>query len=352
MPRMSIYAHPHLRQSESYFGYAYTFNEISRYLRTATINRQPLQVDLNSPKSKIQLHYGTPPGSFYSHQYKIQMTQWESSLVPPSWVEIARGYDEYWTANEFGKQAFIDAGVDERKMHVFEHGIDRSVWTPKKRVRGDVLRFLHIDSGSPRKRADVALSAFKAAFGNNLDYEITFKYSHHPQSDADWFDPSVLSSRGEWETGNVRRIYENLTLEHLVSLYHFHDVLIYPSEGEGFGLIPMQALATGMPVISTSRWCSYEQYLCGNVIESTMGQSPIQETYERFGDVVLPSLDSTIDLVRFVADNFDAQSNIFMNQVGWITEKYDWIRLCQGAVTSLHSRLGDEMFLPYVGYMG
>lgn len=348
---MSLYAHPHVRQSESYFGYAYTFNEISRHLRQTTIDGQTLQVDLNSPKSRIQLHYGTPPGSFYNHQYKIQMTQWESTVVPPSWVDLAKGYDEYWTANEFGLNAFVAAGVPESKLHIFEHGIDCSIWTSQRRAQKDVVRFLHIDSGSPRKRGGMAKDAFIAAFRGNMDYEITFKYSHQRLSDANWFDENVLSTRGEWEKPNIRHIHENLTLEHLVSLFHFHDILIYPSEGEGFGLIPLQALATGMPVISTSRWCSYEKLLRGNVIESHFGESDITENYTRYGDVVIPHFDSVVDLMRTSANNIHSQAEDFFSQIEYIRTKYDWLKLAQDAINRLEARVGPEMFHSYTGYL-
>ena len=348
---MSIYAHPHVRNSGSLFGYAYTYNEISKYLRMCRVGNETLSVDLNSPKCKIQLHYGTPPGSFYAHQYKIQMTQWESTLVPPSWVDLAAGYQEYWTANQFGKDAFINSGVPEEKVHIFEHGVDCGTWIPKRRAPRGVLRFLHIDSGSPRKRADIAKNAFIAAFGNSMDYEMTFKYSHHPASGADWTNPDILENRGDWETPNIRHIYENMSLHELVCLFHFHDVLIYPSEGEGFGLIPLQALATGMPVISTSRWCSYEKFLNGNIISSKLGVSPIVETYTRFGDVVLPDFESTVSLMRTVADNFEQQSNIFFNQIPLIASEYNWLSLSQEAVNRLYGRVGDSMFESYRGYL-
>ena len=348
---MSIYANPHVRRSGSFFGYAYTYNEIWRFLRECSVGGQKLQVDLNAPKSKIQLCYGTPPGFFYPHQYKIQMTQWESTLVPPSWVDLARGYDEYWTANDFGKTAFINSGVPENKIHIYEHGVDSDTWFPKKRERGNTIRFLHIDSGSPRKRADLAKEAFIAAFGNSMDYEITFKHSYHPVSGIDWTNTYVLENRGEWEAPNIRHIYENMSLYELVCLFHFHDVLIYPSEGEGFGLIPLQALSTGMPVISTSRWCSYERFLNDNIISSKLGISPIVETYTRFGDVVLPDFESTVNLMRNVAANFEEESNVFFNQAPLVAKEYNWLSLSQDAINRLYSRVGDSMFDSYLGYL-
>jgi glycosyltransferase involved in cell wall biosynthesis len=344
MFRMSLYAHPHVRRSDSYFGYAYAYKEIDKHLRQYQYNGNSMHVDINSPKSKTQLYFGSPHGFFYDHQYKIQMTQWESTLVPPHWVDHAKHYDEWWTANQFGADAFVNAGVPAEKIHVFEHGVDSSIWTPKKRGKKDTIRFLHIDSGSPRKRAPLAVEAFKKAFGNNVDYELTLKYSHHAASDQDWFDKKILANYGEWQDINVRHIKENLTLEHLISLFHFHDVLIYPSEGEGFGLIPLQALATGMPVISTSDWCSYDKYFQGNTIESHRGISDVVETYTRYGDVVLPHLDSMVDLMKNAASNFENQASIFYKQVPKVVKEYDWQYRTNMAIDSLIDRIGIDMF--------
>lgn len=351
MRRLSIYSHPWVRACGSNFGYSYTYSEISKHLRNCSVGGNTLRVDVNSPKSKIQISYGTPPGLFHQHQYKIQMSQWESTSVPPSWVDLSRGYDEYWTANEFGKNAFMSSGVEEKKLHVFEHGIDSSDWSKSLRGKNGVIRFLHIDSGSPRKRATFAKEAFIAAFGNSSNHEITFKYSYHKNTNVDWFDESVLRGHGEWERPNVRNIHETLTLKDLVSLYQFHDVLIYPSEGEGFGLIPLQAIATGMPTISTGRWCSYENFLFDNVIESSLGVSDVVESYTRYGDVVLPDFDSTVNLMRSVADNIEHQSLIFYNQVDSVISKYDWRKLTQSSVDGLFSRVGDDMFKSHKGYL-
>jgi glycosyltransferase involved in cell wall biosynthesis len=341
---MSLYAHPHVRRSGSYFGYAYTYQEIEKHLRNYEYNGEKLNLDLNGPKSKVQLYYGSPDGFFYDHQYKIQMTQWESTLVPPHWTDHAKRYDEWWTANQFGADAFINRGIPSEKIHVYEHGVDSIMWSPKKRERKDVIRFLHVDSGSPRKRAPLAIEAFKKAFGNSLDYEITLKYSHHEPTSVDWFDPNILANHGTWEGSNVRHIKENMSLESLVNLFHFHDILIYPSEGEGFGLIPLQALATGMPVISSGLWCSYEKYLQGNVIESRLGISDVVETYTRFGDVVLPNLDSMVHLMKNAVDNFEEQSNGFYNQIPEVVSEYSWQNKTNDAMDRLITRLGRGMF--------
>ena len=350
MKRFSIAAHPHVRKSGSYFGYAYAYNEIKKYFEIY-LKELGVKLELNTPKSNAQFYFGSPPGFFYPHQYKIQMTQWESTLIPPNWVDHAKEYDEWWTANEFGRQAFIDAGVPEEKMHVFEHGVDSNIWTPKLRGQDSTIKFLHIDSGSPRKRADFAKFAFKKAFGESLDYEITFKYSHMPASGVDWNDPEIMKNHGDWESANIRHIRENMSLDDLIKLYHYHDVLVYPSEGEGFGMIPMQALATGMPVISTGIWCSYEKFLNNNIIDSKLGKSDIIETYTRFGDVVLPDFDSAVELLKCVANNISLQSKRFHDQIPKVVDEYSWYNLSKKAIDDFILRVGIEIFNSSKGYL-
>lgn len=350
MQRFSLTAHPHVRNNGSYFGYAYAFNEIQKYFEIY-LKELGVKLELNSPKASAQMYFGSPHGFFYPHQYKIQMTQWESTLVPPSWVEYAKEYDEWWTANDFGRQAFINTGIPEEKVHVFEHGVDANIWTPNLRGNNGKVRFLHIDSGSPRKRADLAKQAFLDAFGNNKNYEITFKHSHLPSSGVNWDDLHIMQNHGEWESGNIRHIRENMSLEDLVKLYHFHDVLVYPSEGEGFGMIPLQALATGMPVISSGIWCSYERYLGDNVIQSNLGPSPIQETYARYGDVILSDKDSLVHLMKKTANEITISSKKFYDQVQDVVDDYDWYKLSRDAIDKLISRTGNGIFATSTKYL-
>lgn len=344
MLRMSLYSHPNVMGGGSTFGYAYAYQEIHKHLLQYKYNGQKMHIDLGSPKSKVQLYFGSPPGFFYKHQYKIQMTQWESTRIQQHWVDHATEYNEWWTANQFGANAFIEAGVPQEKMFIYEHGIDSLTWTPKKRGLNNKIRFLHIDSGSPRKRSDLAIEAFKIAFGNNPNYELTLKYSHEKQTKADWSNERVLKNFGEWESINIRHIRNNLSLEDMVNLFHYHDVLIYPSEGEGFGLIPLQALATGMPVISTSRWCSYDKYFNNNIISSHLGVSDVNETYTRPGFVVLANLESMIHLMKSMVENFENQSNIFYNQIPLVVDEYNWQTKTNAVINDLIKRIGVHMF--------
>jgi hypothetical protein len=348
-PKMSIHTDNPVDGVE-HFGYALAFHKIKESIGLVKIDGKNIDVTKNDPDTTIQLFMGSNPGQFHDGQYKIQMTQWESTMAPPAWKKHAENYNEFWTANPFGAAAIIKAGIPKEKVFVYEHGIDGSVWTPKLRGQNDKVRFLHVDSDNPRKRSDLVIKAFKKAFADNPNYELTLKYSlkktkyydTFEESKVDWDDPKVMAKQGRWE-GNIRHIEEITSTEDLVKIYHYHDVLVYPSEGEGFGFIPLQALATGMPTISTGVWPSYEKFLNGNIIDSTLGPSTFMKHYP--GKCVIPDLRSTVRMLINVAKNIDEQSKLFYERASEVAEEYSWENKTRPVIEALYERVGKEMFM-------
>jgi glycosyltransferase involved in cell wall biosynthesis len=347
-PSMSIHTDNPVDGAD-HFGYALAFHKIKESIGKVSVAGKKIDVTRNDPTTKIQLFMGSNPGQFHPNQYKIQMTQWESTVAPAYWKKCAENYDEFWTANQFGANAIIRAGVPAKKVFVYEHGIDSTVWTPKLRGQRDKIRFLHVDSDNPRKRSDLVLWAFKKAFGDDPNYELTLKYSlkktkyydTFKESKVNWDNPKVMEKQGRWE-GNVRHIEEITSTEDLVKIYHYHDALVYPSEGEGFGFIPLQGLVTGMPVISTGVWPSYEKYFNGNIIASNLGPSTFMKHYP--GKCVIPIPRSLVRLMKEFAENMQQQCNLFYNRSSEVAEEYSWENKTKPVIEALYKRVDKEMF--------
>lgn len=347
MLRMSIYSHRDLRYYGENSGYPYSSAQILKHLRQFKHNDEFMQVDLNSPKSKVQMYYGSEPGIFYSHQYKIKMAQIESTMAPDYFAK--EKLNEFWTANHFSAQGLQNAGISSRKIYVYEHGVDSEIWSPKLRGENKKIRFLQIDAGQPRKRSDLSIKAFIAAFEGKDDYYLTLKYSDLRV--VDLIHENLKLSSSPWAKKHISHVREQYDIKDLVKMYHDHDIMLYPSEGEGFGMIPLQALATGMPVISTSKWCSYDKYFKDNIIESKLGVSSIQENYPRRGEVVLADIDSLIYQMKKVSEDLKKQSSFFYNQVPEVTKEYNWQTKTNEAFGNLIERIGPDMFTSYRGYM-
>jgi glycosyltransferase involved in cell wall biosynthesis len=345
--RISLYTQTDIRFNNHY-GYGKSFIEIQKAFRNYSFEKQKLRVDWNSSRSKIQMYYGPHPIESAHHpgQYRVHMSQHESTMIFPHKVEAySNGCEEVWTANDWGAQAMINSGVPQDRVHVYEHGIDPELYLPFLRGKNKKIRFLHIDSGSPRKRSDLVEKAFNKIYSkhkNNI--ELTLKYTHAPHSGSDWFDIDVLKNRGDWIRPGTRHINETLSDKEMTALINYHDVLVYPTEGEGFGMIPLEVMATGMPVISTHEWCSYSKYLIDNAIESKVKKSKIDWGYPKLGKAVIASMDSIVYQMENAIENIESISKKYYEQAPKVLEEYSWQNKTNLFLDSVVDRLGPEMF--------
>ena len=344
--RLSIHTDQDVKDSDGTAGYSYSYFKMIEHFSKFTYQGESMEILDDSKDANAQLFYMEPERynhntwkdlrkpdfkKFHDHQYKIQGTHIEATKVWSHWVEAMKSVDEIWVGNYFARDAVLNSGI-ETPTYVFELGVD-PIWKPNKRERKSVIRFLHVDSASPRKRADLTIEAFRRAFGTRRDVSLTLKYHQHQ---------SVFSVNSLFEESNIIHIHETLSQSDLVKLYQDHDVLVYPTEGEGFGFIPLQALATGMPVITTGRWCSYEDLLGDNVIESKLGKTQHTQYYD--GEVVLAEIDSLVHLMRKVVDNFDDEVNYYFNQAPSVYDRYNWQTRCDAFLESVVKRLGTKTF--------
>lgn len=352
----SIHTDQHIKDAVNIFGYAYGYTNIVKHFNQFTYRGQQMEVVENDPAAQIQMFYMEPewhhpitgqnfrqPGfkKHHDHQYKINGTYLESTRAWDWWIPTMKTFDEIWVGNQFSADAIANSGVDV-PTHIFELGVD-DMWKPFKRGNRNKIRFLHVDSDSKRKRADLAERAFLKLFKGNNNFQLTLK--HHGHEGGGGFSVmDLFNGKAPAMEENIIRIFKTLSQEEMVELYHQHDILIYPTEGEGFGLIPLQALATGMPTISTSKWCSYEKYLGGNIIESTMGKT--QHSGYHTGDVILPDFDSTVELMKNAVENFDAQCDFYYKQAPKVIKEYNWQSQCDKMLSGLIKRVGVDMFKP------
>lgn len=295
------------------------------------------EVKFHDEHSDVQLDFCQPP--LYSHfksQYKIGYTPWESTDIPSRWMSGFDSVDEVWTTSQKCKEWFENAGV-KRPVRVYEHGIE-SIWQPKRRKVGSKLRFLHVGEPAGRKGGQMTVEAFREAFGSREDVHLTIKAHGHSTvrayaSHVNRGGPRSILGVPHEVYNNVSLIEDNLSIDELVGLYHTHHVLVYPSWGEGFGLIPLQGLATGMPTICTGAWAPYERFLGNLSLDSKEYPSPWPNIHP--GMMYKPDYNQLIDMFRFSFDKFDGLSLSFFEQSETVHEEYNWDTLTKNAFEHL-----------------
>lgn len=129
-------------------------------------------------------------------------------------------------------------------------GTDVEIFKPEDNKSGSLrkdLTFFHSAGSSPfRKGTDLVLKASDLLYRDGLK---DFRLVIHTQVSLNRFFPELSSIITRLEKGGL------LEIEHRTvgapGLYHLGDVYVYPSRLEGIGLTIAEALACGLPVITT-----------------------------------------------------------------------------------------------------
>lgn len=185
--------------------------------------------------------YHLPPTlKHYRDKYKklIAFTMWETTKLPPLWVASLNYYaDTVLVPSEFCKKVFEESGV-ERPIYVVPLGIDLEQYKYYDRPKRDDFKFLITGKMDDRKNWRAVVKAFIQEF-DEQDVKLIVKTRSGSGIKIDG-DP------------RIQIISEDYTGEEMADLYNSCDCFVYPSKGEGYGLPPREAMATGLPVIMTS----------------------------------------------------------------------------------------------------
>lgn len=289
-----------------------------------SLHRLGYHVEQNDATADVEIWFDQPQHwEFSEGPYKIGYHPWESTKLQPGWVDIMNQCDEIWTPSPLIAKWYKEDGISV-PIFVYEHGIDHSL-KPVRRVVDDKIRFLHIGAEATRKGGWDVMRLFRQAFPNNNDVELTLKMVNSSWSGFD-------------KIGKVRIINRTLGFEQLQNLFYEHHAYVYPSFGEGFGLTPFQAMASGMPTICTEEWAPYKRFFDINLtIDSTLTKTQWPKIHP--GYMLRPNFDDVIDNMRFVVDNYEKCSDFAMEQAPKIHEEYDWDRITGQVFRDLEKRI-------------
>lgn len=298
-------------------GYSHASYEIMNSLDNFGFNTY-----VNKGTAPVAISMGYPSDySFLPHQYKIGYTAWESTLIKDDWEENMLACDELWATSTWTANVFKEnLGIED--IHVYPHGIDID-WKPVKRERKKPFRFLHIGEPQIRKNGQLVVDTFVELFGNDPDYELILKCSGMNSTRVFNLDGTIK--------GGPDRLYKNInvitlpfTHSQMIELYAKTHALVYPTAGEGYGFIPLQALATGMPTISTYQWAEYQKYIT-IPLKSELGETVHSEihpglTYNVDKDFLKKSMMDMVD--NYEKYQLEAYKNSFH-----VHMEYDWDRV-------------------------
>jgi glycosyltransferase involved in cell wall biosynthesis len=180
---------------------------------------------------------------------RLMFTMWEAEEISPSYItDLNKHTDGLIVPNNWNKEVFQKNGY-KKKVEVVPLGINPSFFNRKKRSykKGDEFRFLHYNAGEPRKGWFSLVHAFFEEFKNEPNVKLVVKNSrvHERQMNKTMSSlPQELYNRMEFHRGA-------LPIEVMIDLLHNAHCFLFPALGEGYGLPPREAMATGLPTIVT-----------------------------------------------------------------------------------------------------
>lgn len=172
-----------------------------------------------------------------------------SNLENPRWrreiVAAGRGARAViCVGNRLAADSISELGLDPSVVTVIPNTYDVRRYTHAERTRGPVLRLLSVGRLSHEKGHDVLLRAFAQLSASGVSATLTM-VGDGPERSALEALALELGIAGDVEFKGV------LLDEPLAAEMRAADLFVLPSRSEGFGVVLIEALATGLPVVAT-----------------------------------------------------------------------------------------------------
>lgn len=200
----------------------------------------------------------------WDRRYLVGVWLWELPRIPEDWKPFLSIFDEFWAPSRFIAEAV--GRETEKPVVLMPYGLDR----PRTAARFDrahfglpegaflVLCMFDTSSYAARKNPGGAVQAFEAAFADAGE-EALLVVKVHGAGEEDLQKIRALVRDPE----RLVLLNHRMEREESSSLIACCDVLVSLHRSEGFGLILLEAMALGVPVVATD-WSANTDFMDGD----------------------------------------------------------------------------------------
>lgn len=316
------------------------YGRVTRLLSEA-LERQGVEI---TPGASVVFNYCMPKDyKWKKGAYHIGYTPWESTKVPDSWWPGLRAVDELWTTSEWCKE-ILTIEAERSDVRILEHGID-PLYQP--RSFGPVrtpFTFLFIGDPAVRKGSEYVLEAWYRAFGNDKNVKLVYKCRGFPRARIKDKGGSVIASPGMFD--NIQVITQDYTTEQLVELHASCHALVYPSRGEGWGLIPWEACGMGMPAIFPWETGMREVGTIGGIEQLRLREVGWEVSADQVvhpGDWMTLSVDEIINHMHLVIEKYPRMADMAHSKAESMHESHSWDRIAERMVAMLDESVPEKV---------
>lgn len=144
--------------------------------------------------------------------------------------------DLHIVASSFSKASVMYNGFDDEQIIVAPYGVNNTVFKPLDKVYNEGLKVLFVGEINQRKGIAQILQAAKELSEYNIEFNLIGAGKDYC---TELYQPyeEYVNFRG------------HVTFDELKEHYGTSHIFVFPSMGEGFGLVLLEALAAGLPLI-------------------------------------------------------------------------------------------------------
>lgn len=279
----------------------------------------------NGRRPDFRIYFGQPSKdwrNFWERDHeKVYglFTMFESSVLPPYWVDnINSHFDFVIVPSTWCRDIFLENGIT-KPVFVVPLGIDPHLFPELERSSRDVFTIiwqgLYLTDRKGFGMVEKALRELNLSKVRLIDKTAPFSLKY--RSRWEFMD---LNFYPEFKTWSICR---KMNQAEILMLLREADLSVNPTSGEGFGLIPIEHMATGLPtIVSDSSGC--KDYVNPNYnipIECTEQPSWFGK---ELGTMERPSFEDLKAKIKYAYENRGEIKEMGKRSAEWVRKEWTY----------------------------